>query len=211
MEEQAVAPELAPHASCFNLLFAGNIGDAQDFPAVIEAAALLREQRPNLRWLIVGDGRALEAVRADIARRGLQQQVVLLGRHAPERMPAFFSGAQALLVSLKADPVFALTVPGKVQSYLAAGRPVLAMLDGEGARIVEESGAGYAAPAGDALALARAVCRLMDQPAETRHAMGEAGRTYAMREFDRGALVSALEGWLVEVAESAEMSAPIQI
>jgi len=97
-----------------------------------------------------------------------------------------------------------MTVPGKVQSYLAAGRPIVAMLDGEGARIVEESGAGYAAPAGDAAALARAVGRLMDQPAPARQAMGQAGRAYAMREFDRAALVSALERWLAEVAGSSE-------
>jgi glycosyltransferase involved in cell wall biosynthesis len=198
LDGQAVAPELAPYADCFNVLFAGNIGEAQDFPAIIEAAALLREQRPALRWLVVGDGRAMDAVRADIARRGLQQHVLLLGRHPPQRMPSFFAGAHALLVSLKADPVFALTVPGKVQSYLAAGRPLLAMLDGEGARIVEESGAGYAAAAGDAPALARAVVRLMDQPADARRGMGEAGRAYALREFDRGRLMSALEGWLAE-------------
>lgn len=200
LEMQAVAPELAPYAACFNVLFAGNIGEAQDFPAVIEAAALLREHRPTLRWLVVGDGRALDAVRTDVARRGLQDRVLLLGRHPPKRMPAFFSGAQALLVTLKADPVFALTVPGKVQSYLAAGRPLLAMLDGEGARIIEESGAGYSVPAGDAAALARAVCRLMDEPETQRQAMGKAGQAYAMREFDRNKLMSALEDWLADVA-----------
>ena len=200
LEMQAVAPELAPYAACFNVLFAGNIGEAQDFPAVIEAAALLREHRPTLRWLVVGEGRALDAVRTDVARRGLQDRVLLLGRHPPKRMPAFFSGAQALLVTLKADPVFALTVPGKVQSYLAAGRPLLAMLDGEGARIIEESGAGYSVPAGDAAALARAVCRLMDEPETQRQAMGKAGQAYAMREFDRNKLMSALEDWLADVA-----------
>lgn len=199
-DEQTPAPELKPVADCFNVLFAGNVGEAQDFPAVVEAAALLRDQRPTLRWLVVGDGRALDALRADIARRGLQDHVLLLGRHAPQRMPAFFSGAHALLVSLKADPVFALTVPGKVQSYLAAGRPVLAMLDGEGARIVEESGAGFTAPAGDAVALSQAVARLMDLPAPTRQDMGQRGRAYALREFDRSSLVSALEGWLHEVS-----------
>jgi colanic acid biosynthesis glycosyl transferase WcaI len=199
----APPPELAPYAGSFKVMFAGNIGEAQDFPAVLAAAAHLRH-RTDICWLIVGDGRAAPAVRAEIERLDLGGRVHLLGRHPLERMPAFFAEADALLVSLKREPIFAMTVPGKVQSYLAAGRPIVAMLDGEGARIVEESGAGYAAPAGDAAALARAVGRLMDQPAPARQAMGQAGRAYAMREFDRAALVSALERWLAEVAGSSE-------
>lgn len=199
-DDGRVAPELAPYAATFNLMFAGNLGEAQDLPAIVQAAALLRDERPQLRWLIVGDGRAADALRAAIAALGLGERVLLLGRHPPERMPAFFRGAQALLVTLKADPVFALTVPGKVQSYLAAGRPLLGMLDGEGARVIDESGAGFTAPAGDAAGLAAAVRRLIDLPDAARAAMGEAGRAYAEREFDRATLIAALERWLVECA-----------
>lgn len=194
------APEVAAYRNTFNVMFAGNIGEAQDFPAILDAAQRLRD-RNDIRWLIVGDGRAADSVRAEIRRRSLEHCVKLLGRHPIERMPAFFRAAGALLVSLKADPIFGMTIPGKVQSYLAAGVPLLGMLDGEGARVIEESGAGLVCPAGDGSALARHVNQLARLPPEERAAMGERGRAYGRREFDRGILVTRLEDWLGEVIQ----------
>jgi glycosyltransferase involved in cell wall biosynthesis len=198
--QQAVsATELAPHAGCFNILFAGNIGDAQDFPSVLEAALLTRE-RSDIHWLIVGDGRAAPQVKADIERMGLTNTVFMLGRHPVERMPSFFAGADALLVSLKADPIFAMTIPGKVQSYLASGKPLLGMLDGEGARVIEEARAGLVAPSGDAASLARQALALAELPAAGRSQMGIAGRRYGEAHFKRGTLMSHLEAWLADPA-----------
>jgi len=191
----APAPELAPHAGCFNIVFAGNIGEAQDFPSLLRAAALTRE-RPEIHWLIVGDGRAAAQVRQGIARLGLADTVFMLGRHPVERMPSFFAGADALLVSLKAEPIFAMTIPGKVQSYLAAGKPVLGMLDGEGARVIEEAGAGMVARSGDAQALARHAIALAGLAPAERAAMGSRGRAYCEREFKRTTLIDQLESWL---------------
>ncbi len=193
------APELGGERSAFNVLFAGNIGDAQDFPAILDAAESLRG-RLDVRWLIVGDGRAAGWVREEIRRRSLQGQVRMLGRYPIERMPSFFRGADALLVSLRPDPVFAMTIPGKVQAYLAAGLPVLGMLEGEGARVIEESEAGLVCPAGDGAALARRVEELAALPAEERARMGARGLRYARLEFDRDALIARLEGWLGEVS-----------
>lgn len=195
--QAAPAPELAPHAGAFNILFAGNIGDAQDFPTVLQAALLTRE-RPDIHWLIVGDGRAAPQLRADIDRLGLGATVFMLGRHPVERMPAFFAGAGALLVSLKADPIFAMTIPGKVQSYLASGKPLLGMLDGEGARVIEEAGAGRVAPSGDAAALSRQAIALADLPAPQRAAMGAAGHRYGEAHFKRATLIARLEAWLAD-------------
>ncbi|WP_125257766.1 glycosyltransferase family 4 protein [Brevundimonas fluminis] len=195
--DAAPAPELAPHTGDFNVMFAGNIGEAQDMPAVMEAAALTRDI-PGLRWLIVGDGRAADLLRAEIARHGLQERVVLLGRHPMERMPAFMAGAQALLVSLRAEPVFDMTVPGKVQSYLASGLPILAMLDGEGARVTAESGGGLASPASDAAALAANVRRLVAMTATERAAMGRAAQAYATQHFGRATLFAAFVEWAGE-------------
>lgn len=196
---QAEAPELTAHAGCFKLMFAGNLGDAQDFPALLDAAARLRH-RPDIHWLILGDGRAAEGVRAGITERGLQGTVFMLGRHPLERMPAFFAGADALLVSLKPEPIFAMTIPGKVQSYLAAGRPLLAMLDGEGARVICEAGAGLCCAAGDSAGLAAAVQKMADASAADRAEMGRRGQAYCRREFDRSTLIGQLEGWLTQVA-----------
>ena len=123
----------------------------------------------------------------------------MLGRHPIDRMPSFFRAGSALLVSLKKDPIFAMTIPGKVQSYLATGLPIVAMLDGEGAAAIEQSGAGLVCPAGAGLELARRVRQLMGLSAEKRAAMGERGRRYCEREFGRAKLMSALEGWAGEL------------
>ena len=198
LSDVALAPELAPYRGTFNVLFAGNIGAAQDFPAILDAAQALRDE-PELRWLIVGDGRAADWLRGEIVRRGLQDSVVMLGRHPIERMPAFFRGASALLVSLKKDPIFALTIPGKVQSYLATGLPIVAMLDGEGAAVIAQAGAGLVCEAGAGAQLAERVRQLIHLPAEERAAMGERGRRYCEREFSLAVLVTALETWAGEL------------
>ncbi len=191
------APELSGYSGTFNIMFAGNIGEAQDFPAILDAAQRLAH-RANIRWLIVGDGRTAGDVRATIERLSLQNRVVMLGHHALERMPSFFRVADALLVSLKAEPIFNMTIPGKVQTYLASGIPLLGMLEGEGARVITESGAGLVCRAGDGAALAGLVEQLAGLSVEERAAMGQRGRAYCRREFDRKVLVGRLEQWLAE-------------
>lgn len=194
-----VAPELAPFRQGFNVMFAGNIGEAQDFPAILDAAVALRD-RDDIRWIVLGDGRARPRVEVEIARRGLQDRVHLLGRFSMERMPSFFAGADALLVSLRRDPIFERTIPGKVQAYLAAGVPLLGMLDGEGARVIDEARAGLTCPAGDAVALAARVVELASASESDREAMGDRGRAYGAREFDRQVLIDRLVEWLQAVA-----------
>ncbi len=193
------APEVESFSSTFNVMFAGNLGEAQDLPTVLEAARLCRDI-PDLRWLVVGDGRVRPAMEAFVERMGLSEQVVFLGRHPSTQMPAFFKGADALLVSLKAEPIWSMTIPSKVQSYMAAGRPVVGMIDGEGARVITESGGGLASPAGDAAALAANVRRLMALAPEEREAMARAGRAYAAAHFDRDILFVELEAWLEEAS-----------
>lgn len=194
LDSVAPAPEVTAQAGDFTIMFAGNIGESQDMPSVLDAAEAVRDL-PGVRWLIVGDGRAADALRAGIAERGLQDRVILLGRHSTDRMPSFFAGADAMLVSLRAEPIFAMTIPGKVQSYMAAGKPVLGMIDGEGGRVIEESGGGLAVPAGDGAALADAVRRMAAMTAEDRAAMGARGRACAQREFDRERLFDDFVVW----------------
>ena len=97
----------------------------------------------------------------------------------------------------------ALTIPGKVQSYLAAGRPLLGMLDGEGARVIEEAGAGLVCAAGDGAALAERALRLAGMSAGERDAMGLRGQAYGKEQFDRASLMSQLERWLQESGRGA--------
>lgn len=187
------APELERFSDTFNVLFAGNVGEAQDFPAILDAASALAD-RPDIRIVIVGDGRATPFVESEIRRRGLQGRILLLGRFPLERMPSFFRAADALLVTLKRDPIFAMTIPGKVQSYLAAGVPLVAMLDGEGARVIEELGAGLTCPAGDGKALAERIRTLADMDPVQRARLGHAAKEGSEREFGRAWLIDGLVG-----------------
>lgn len=193
------ATEIEHRPDLFNIVFAGNIGDAQDMPAVLEAAELLKDDA-CVRWLIVGDGRRSDWLASEVTRRGLTNSMYLLGRFPVQRMPSFYAHADALLVSLKAEPVFSLTIPGKVQSYLMTGKPLLGMLDGEGAKVIKEAGAGLVCGAGDSTELANHVRSMADFAVRERGIMGSNGVSYAKKEFDRDILISRLEAMITELS-----------
>ena len=161
-------------------------------------AALLKAE-PSIQWLVVGDGRLRAWVEQEIAARGLHASVHMLGHYPPEAMPRFFARSDALLVTLKKEPIFALTLPAKVQSYLACAKPIIAALDGEGARVVTEAGAGVAVPAENPAALAAAVLELARLNADERQAMGARGRAYFEQHFEREMLLTRLESWMSDL------------
>ena len=200
------APEVPEWTDGFTVMFAGNIGEAQDMPAVLDAAERLKGDT-SIRWVIVGDGRKSDWLQAEVARRGLDKQVLLPGRFPVERMPSFYAHADALLVSLKRDPVFSMTIPGKVQSYLMAGIPLLGMLDGEGAAVIRDAHAGLTCEAGDGAGLAQAVLVLAAMPTAERQQMGLNGREYAQREFGRPQLMDRLEALLAEAVTISKAKA----
>lgn len=142
----------------------------------------------------------------EIGRRHLQDCVHLMGRHPVERMPSFFKHANALLVSLKDAPIFSMTIPGKLQSYLAAGIPVVAMLNGEGAELVKNSRAGLTCAAGDHAGLAAAVLTLSQMSRQEQDAMGRNGLGASAREFDREKLIDQLEEWINTLKDEALLS-----
>ena len=115
-------------------------------------------------------------------------------------MPRFFALSDALLVTLKKEPIFALTIPSKVQSYLACAKPIIAALDGEGARVVEEAGAGVTCPAENPKTLAEAVLKLYNISEVDRKEMGKKGRSYFEKHFEREMLLDRLDGWMKELS-----------
>jgi glycosyltransferase involved in cell wall biosynthesis len=181
----------------FRVLFAGNIGRAQDIPTILSAAEKLKKEK-DIHWVILGDGPMRSWAEERIRSRGLEKTVHLLGRYPEQMMPRFFSLADVLLVTLKKDPVFAITIPSKVQSYLACGRPILAALDGEGARVIDESGGGVAVPAGDAKALAGAVLKMYGMPKSDLESIGRLSRAYSETHFERNTLLDRLDRWMKE-------------
>jgi len=178
----------------FSVVFAGNVGAAQAVECIVEAATILRD-KPHLRFVIFGNGSKLEWIREQIAERKLAN-IFLAGRFPIDSMPFYLQKAGALLVSLSDEPIFALTVPNKMQAYLASGRPIIASLNGEGARLIAESNAGIAVPAEDSIALANAVIQISELSDEAREKLGQNGRKYYQNHFDHDNLVEELIGYL---------------
>ena len=182
----------------FPVVFAGNIGTVQAVDVIVEAAGLLKEY-PGIHFVVLGEGVRRDWLCREIQARGLSN-ISVPGRYPVEAMPCIFRKASALLVTLTEDPVFAATVPSKLQTYLAAGRPVVASLNGEGARMVIEAEAGLTAPAGDARALADAVLELFRMTPAERDRLGANGHRYFQQHFDRALLVDQLLGHFRSVA-----------
>lgn len=196
VENDAHERSLLPNG--FLVTFAGNIGAAQDFDTILAAAEKIKGYR-DIHWIILGDGRKFSWVRDQVWERDLANTVHLFGRHPAEAMPRFFAMSDALLVTLRKEPIFALTIPSKIQSYLACARPIVAALDGEGARIIEESGAGVTCPAENPEALADAVLQLYNMSESDREEIGQRGRRYFDKNFEREMLLDRLEGWMREL------------
>lgn len=194
----AVERSLVPNG--FKVVFAGNIGAAQDFQTILSAAGKLKTYK-DIHWVILGDGRMSNWVKTEISRRGLSGTVHLLGRYPAETMPRFFSLSDALLVTLKKEPIFALTIPSKIQSYLACAKPIIAALDGEGARVVEEAGAGITCPAENPTELAQAVLKMFRMTPEKRDSMGRRGRKYFEDNFEREKLIDCFTQMMTELKE----------
>lgn len=174
----------------FCVVFAGNLGAAQSLETIVDAAQQLLEQE-DIRIVLVGSGSRDAWLAAEIAERGLTN-LVLVGRLPPQDMPAIFKAASALLVTLKDEPIFSYTIPSKLQAYLASGRPIIAAINGEGARIVREAGAGFALPAGDSVALAKVIRSLHEMDSQTRAMLGARGIDYFRRNFDQEKLAADL-------------------
>jgi len=199
---EAAHPALARVPAGFRVMFAGNIGAAQDLPTVLAAAELSRVRR-DVHWVIVGDGSMRTWVQSEIERRELSATVHMLGRFPVEDMPRMFAGVDALLVTLRRDPVLSLTIPAKVQSYLACAKPIVGALDGEGAAVIAEAGAGVCSPAEDPQALAAQVLGLCDLDVSSRLEMGRRGRDYFLANFASDMLLGRLERWCSELASDS--------
>ena len=176
----------------FVAMFTGNIGASQDFGAVLGAAERLKEHK-DIHFVIVGDGRAREWVEGQIAERGLNDTVHCVGSYPLAAMPATFAKADVLFAALKDEPVFALTVPAKIQAYMSSGKPIVTMINGEAMELIREAGCGIAVAAEDSEAFADAVLEMAQMPDALREEMGRRGKEYADRYFDFERQMSLLE------------------
>lgn len=186
------APLSVPHPAVFNVLFAGNMGHAQALGIVIEAAKQLRDLAPDVRFTLIGGGVERSALHAASTAAELETVIFLEPRH-PKDMGPVFAEAAALLVHLRDDPLFAITIPSKIQAYLVVGKPILMGVRGDAAVIVEDAGAGLVFEPENANALVDAVLKLRAMSAEARDAMGCAGTAYYRDRMSFQAGVAAME------------------
>lgn len=186
----------------FDILFAGNVGEAQDFPNLLNAVSILKEKEVKIRVHVVGDGRYLGKLKEQIIQNDLSDYIKLWGRFPLDDMPKFFASADVLFVSLKSSPTFSMTIPGKVQSYMMAKKPILASLSGDGADVILQSSCGLVSAPGDYQSLAKNIESMIDLDATDLEKMGENGKCYADRYFNRSSLMSNLINWLEQVSIS---------
>jgi glycosyltransferase involved in cell wall biosynthesis len=180
----------------FKILFAGNIGEGQSFPTLLSAAKILKKLNLPIYWIIFGEGRMKELVIKEITTHGLENNFILKGALPAIEMPKYFCCVDGLIVSLKKSEIFSMTIPGKLQSYLACGKPIIGSLDGIGAQIINDSKCGVTSKAESVEDLVEAILRLYNLSAEDRTLLGNNGRIYFEKEFERELLLDKLENIL---------------
>ncbi len=180
----------------FPILFAGNIGKAQAVSVIIEAAEILRDI-PEIRIVMMGEGSMREWMIHQANERGLNN-LVFNGSFPVEMMPKYMSKSAALLLTLADSEILRLTIPSKIQGYLASARPIIACLNGAGANLIREARAGIGVPAENGSALAEAIRSIYAMPDDKREEMGMNGRRYYEQNFSHSKLVEQLISLFVE-------------
>ena len=166
----------------FTLVYGGNLGRAQQLGNLMDAAAILQQERPGIQIRLYGSGIDELELRATALKLKLTN-VEFCNRVSAQEISSAFANADALLLHLGDNPLFAITVPSKTQQYLAMGRPIIAAVNGEAAEILKQSGAALVVPAADPIALARAIVEMADAPDSEKDKMGRAGAAFYERHF----------------------------
>lgn len=174
----------------FNIVFTGNIGQAQGLDLLIDAAAKLRETK--VRWFLVGDGRAREHLEKRVIEEGLQDVITFVGKVSEEEANRYIHYADCAYLSFQKNKLFDMTLPAKLQSYMACGTPILAAAGGESARIVRETDCGIVT-AQEPEALAEGVEKLLSCEEDELQKMRENARSVYGELFEMGKLISQLE------------------
>ena len=196
------APEIKPK-NIFTILFAGNIGEAQDFPNIIKAVQhLILNNVRNFRIILVGNGSKKEWVKNEVKKLNIEQYFEFHKSYPLERMPSFFRHADALLVSLLNKKVFNMTIPGKIPFYLASGIPLIGMICGEGAEVIKKSKGGFVCDSGDYLSLSKIIQKVVLLDKKNLQKIGLKGKEYADKEFSKHNLIIKLNKFFIETLKN---------
>ncbi len=184
-------------ADRFNIMFAGMIGPAQGLQVVLDAADLLRDL-PDVQFVLVGDGNGVERLQESAKARNLDN-VKFLGRHPQEAMSGLYALSDVLLVHLRDDPLFRITIPHKTFVYMASAKPILAAVEGDVAEMIESTQSGLTCPASNPQAMADAVRELQAMSPGERDALAQNGRRAACELFSREHLTGQIAKMLENV------------
>lgn len=171
----------------FNLVFTGNISPAQDFPLIIDAAQRLNELGFDINWIIVGDGMSKKETEKEISERGLSGIFFFEGFKPVEEIPKYTYIASGLVACLVQSSLLDCTIPAKVMSYIASGKPMILAMDGEAQNIVNNNNCGFASDSGDVEAFVNNIAKLYSMTEADRAAMGRNGKELHNRYFERNA------------------------
>ena len=187
-KSKSIASEI-PKVNKFKIVFAGNIGECQDFDCILEAAEILKSLNKKINFFIIGEGRRYEWLKNQVKVRNLESNFHVLGRFPLHRMPSFFNSSDALLVSLANKKTFSMTIPAKIQDYLSSGKPIIASLSGEGAKLIKENNLGVVAKAGFPIELAKRINYLASLTKEELDEISKNCKKTSLREFNRKNLI----------------------
>lgn len=177
-----------PNDNSFKIIFTGNIGKAQGLQILPETAELL--QTENIKFVMVGDGRYLEKFNYDVNKRNVQDMFVMISRKPAEMIPELLAACDAAFISFQNAELWKMTIPAKLQSYMACGMPVIASAQGETKRVIMDSGCGICSDIGNASELAKAIKNIMRADLEK---MGKNSRIYFKKHFDKKILMDQIE------------------
>ena len=198
-EAKKPAPEINLRENIFTIIFAGNIGEAQDFPNIIKAVKHLSLQNiEGFRIVIIGEGSKKEWLKKEIKKLKIEKYFDIYKSYPMKRMGSFFLHADALLVSLSNKKVFNMTIPGKVQFYLSSGIPIIGMISGEGAKLIKKSKAGFVCNSSDYLGLAKIIQKIIILDKKDLQNIGLRGKLFADKEFSKKNLIKILNKLLIK-------------
>lgn len=184
-------------AGGFNIMFAGTMGQAQRLDVVLDAAEQLHDL-PQVRFVLVGYGNDRDRLQ-ELARQRGTTNVIFPGRFPAADMSDLYALADVLLIHLIDDPLFRITIPHKVFTYMAAGKPIVAAIAGDTAQVINDAQAGLSCPPSDPAALAAAVRKICAMTTAERQAWGDNGRRVACEKFSRDFLVGRIAAMLEDV------------
>jgi glycosyltransferase involved in cell wall biosynthesis len=168
----------------FIVMFAGNIGYGQDVPAIIKTAQILKPDG-HIKFVFLGDGSERAFLEKNIKELDLEDSVFTLGSYGIDEMPDFYIHANAMLITLRDENIYSYTVPGKLQSYMASNKPIVGMINGEAAQLINNSQCGISVNAGNYEQLAEELLKLSQQPKSTLDQMGKNGFDFCLKNFKK--------------------------